>query len=115
MEALDVRILHRLTGVSEVQVHPMGVCPGGQGPPSEFGAVIHRDQLGQTTLTAPAVQDLRHPEAGQRGIHLRRKTRSGEITHDGQHSDPPGMKDSKLKRMYHSPTRGGVPDRQEDV
>jgi hypothetical protein len=90
-------------GVDEMQVDPMGIRAGVQGLPGEFGAVIHRDQLRQTTLSDQAVQDPRHPQTRQRGIHLRCKALSGEIINHGQNPDPPATGQSVSDEVHGPP------------
>ena len=83
VEALDIRVLHRLAGLDEVQPHPMGVRPSVEDPPSEFRAIVSGDQLRYATVNGQPVQHPRHAKARQRRVHFCGKALSGEIIDHG--------------------------------
>ena len=65
VEALDVRVLDRLAGLNEVQLHSLAVGPGIQGGTGELRAVIDRNCFGKPAELGQPIQHLGYPKARQ--------------------------------------------------
>jgi hypothetical protein len=61
VEALNVRVLHPLSGRDDVQLDAAGVGPLVQCPPNELRAVVQHQVLGQVPTFGQPVQDLHDP------------------------------------------------------
>lgn len=70
VEALDERVLVRLAGADEVDLHPVLERPRVYRLAVELGPVVDRNRVRAAALLQQAVEHPNHPNAAQRGVHL---------------------------------------------
>ena len=81
VEALDVRILHRLARTDKVQFHPVAMSPFVQGTTAELRSIVHRDDLGLDALIRQSVQDLDDPPSRDGDIGYDSWTLTAKVIH----------------------------------
>jgi hypothetical protein len=70
VEALDVGVLGRFSGIDEIELDAMIIGPSIERAPAQFRAVIDDQDIGGSTLSGHAFQHLHDPLTRQREVHL---------------------------------------------
>src|SRR3979409_1413060 len=73
VEALDVRVLHRLARTDVYQFDPLIQTPGDEAAASELRAVVCSNTLRCSTLVDDLFQHANHTDAAQRSVRLQRQ------------------------------------------
>jgi hypothetical protein len=82
VEALHVRVLHRLAGADELEADAAALRPGQEGAARELRAVVAHDPRGQRPPPGEAVQRLGDATARQRGVDRDQRALAREVIHD---------------------------------
>jgi len=99
VEALAVRVLHRLPRINEVQRDLILVSPVLQHVTDQLRTVVQDDLGGERTLVAEAVQDTHDPAPRQTRVNFEDEGFSSKDVNDAEEPDRPAGGQSVLEKI----------------
>jgi len=88
IEALDIAVLGRFTGLYEIEFYSVVLGPELQGTADKFGTVVADDTLRCPTLLEHRVQNSYNQLSGNRPLNLNRKAFAREIINEVERTEP---------------------------
>jgi hypothetical protein len=98
IETLDVRVLRRLAGLNEVELHTVLRGPGFQLGRDEFGSVVDAQRLRKTVRPHERVEHAHDACGGQRGVDLDRVALAGIRVDDVERAERAAVRECSVTR-----------------
>ena len=89
--ALDIRVLDRLAGANEAELHAVRVGPRLQGTASKLRPVVQHDRPRQSDCQTQVLEYSDHARTGQRPIDFDGDALAAEVVHDVQRAKRPAV------------------------